>query len=126
MRFTVWCPVDGAVEVATDDVMTVIVRAGSDVEVAFSCPVCGDPIAVRAQVPPSLAGLLGDVRADPGLPHSEAWVPLQAHPKRSTERIEVARASDRIEAYMEYFRRELADADTVETMLVFMDSGAGR
>lgn len=125
MRFTVWCPIDGAVEVATDDVMTVIVRSGSDVEVAFSCPVCGEPIAVRAQVPPSLAGLLGDERADPRPTHSEAWVPLQGCGGHAAD-IAAAAASDRIDAYVEYFRRELADADTVDSALAFMDSGAGR
>lgn len=123
MRFTVWCAVDGAVEVSIDDVTVVIVRSGSDVEVAFTCPVCGAPIAVRAEVPPGLADLLGDAWGDRQSGHSEAWtVPVRY------ERADVDLLDDsaRIDAYVEYFRRELADADTVESMVSFMDSGAGR
>jgi len=122
VRFTVWCPVDGAVEVSADDVMTVIVRSGSDVEVAFNCPVCGAPIAIRAQVPPGLAGLLGGAWGDPQSTHCEAWESEHESGALPSDRIAVAR----IESYVEYFRRELACVDTVESMLAFMDAGASR
>lgn len=126
MRFTVWCPLDGAVEVSADDVTTVVVRSGSDVEVAFGCPICGRPIAVRAQVPPGLSGLLGAGWGDPQSRHPEAWVFGQADPTVSAVGPPAECGPVHIDAYIEYFRRELADADTVESMLTFMDTGASR
>ncbi len=125
MRFTVWCAVDGAVEVSVDDVTTVIVRSGSDVEVAFTCPACGAPIAVRAEVPPGLADLLGDAWGDLQSGHAEAWTVPSLHGREHSPGMDPARAA-RIDAYVEYFRRELAAADTVESMVAFMDSGTGR
>ena len=125
MKFTVWCAVDGAVEVSIDDVTTVIVRSGSDVEVAFICPVCGAPIAVRADIPPGLAGLLGEAWGDMRSGHPEAWVVPTV--RRAVDAASGnADESRRIDAYVEYFRRELAAADTVESMVAFMDTGAGR
>lgn len=126
MRFTVWCAVDGAVEVSIDDITTVIVRSGSDVEVAFTCPVCGAPIAVRAEVPPGLAGLLGDAWGDLQSGHAEAWsAPWEREPDEG-EASDDSREAKRIDAYVEYFRRELAAVDTVESMVEFLDAGAGR
>lgn len=125
MRFTVWCAVDGAVEVSIDDITTVIVRSGSDVEVAFTCPACGAPIAVRAEVPPGLAGLLGDAWGDLQSGHAEAWaVPGELGPDEGGP-ADDPDESKRIDAYVEYFRRELAAVDTVESMVEFLDTGAG-
>jgi hypothetical protein len=130
MRFTVWCAVDGAVEVSIDDVTTVVVRSGSDVEVAFTCPVCGAPIAVRAEVPPGLAGLLGEAWGDLQSGHTESWSisGTREHSDAETRSPGCAdgAGAERIEAYVEYFRREMADVDTVESMVEFMDAGAGR
>ena len=125
MRFTVWCAVDGAVEVSIDDVTTVIVRSGSDVEVAFTCPVCGAPIAVRAEVPPGLSDLLGDAWGGLQSGHAEAWTVPVLYDRDDASGIDPASAA-RIDAYVEYFRRELAAADTVESMVAFMDAGTGR
>jgi len=126
MRFTVWCAVDGAVEVSIDNITTVIVRSGSDVEVAFTCPVCGAPIAVRAEVPPGLAGLLGDAWGDLQSGHAEAWALPGEHGPEEDDRTDDPGDSKRIDAYVEYFRRELATVDTVESMMEFLDAGAGR
>ena len=126
MRFTVWCAVDGAVEVSADDVMTVVVRSGSDVEVAFTCPVCGAPIAVRAQVPPGLMGLLGGAWGDVQSAHTEAWVAGPTCSLNLPGDHAHSESAQRIDSYVEYFRRELAAADTVESMLTFMDAGASR
>jgi hypothetical protein len=125
MKFTVWCAVDGSVEVSVDDVTTVIVRSGSDVEIAFTCPVCGAPIAVRAEVPQGLAGLVGRAWGDVQSGHSEAWVVPAAQRAGGDSRADVGETR-RIDAYVEYFRRELAAADTVESMVALMDAGAGR
>jgi len=126
MRFTVWCAVDGAVEVSIDDVTTVVLRSGSDVEVAFTCPVCGTPIAVRAEVPPGLAGMLGDAWGDLQSGHAEAWTAPVTYEKVAVRSTCDPSETARIEAYVEYFRREMAAADTVESMVEFMDAGAGR
>ena len=122
MEFSVWCPTDGTVEVGLDDVDSIVVRSGSDVEVIFVCPMCGRRITFAAQIPHALlAGL------------DEAWVRIDDEDARSTTlRRGHAHATEaahgvvmvdeaRVESYCEYFRRELAEADTVEAMLALMD-----
>jgi hypothetical protein len=123
MRFTVWCAVDGAVEVSIDDVTTVIVRSGSDVEVAFTCPVCGTPIAVRAEVPLGLAGMLGEAWGDLQSGHPEAWIAPERFVRVDTRSVYDPAEAARMDAYVEYFRRELEAADTVESMVALMDDG---
>jgi hypothetical protein len=136
MEFSIWCPSDGTVEVGLEDIDSIIVRSGSDVEVIFVCPVCGERISLAAQVPHALLASL-----------DEAWVQIDGdEPRLITLRREGASAGSeevdeehaieervleehddeatesRIEAYCEYFRRELTDADTVEKVLSEIDA----
>ena len=122
MDFTIWCPVDGRIDVGVEDIDSVIVRGGSDVEVVFSCPVCGRKISLAAQVPHGLMASLDDgwVRVDgddrlitlrrgdagPGEAGGPGMVPADGH----------------VEAYCEYFRRELENADTVDEALTEIDA----
>lgn len=125
MDFSIWCPTDGTVEVGLDDIDSVVVRGGSDVEIVFVCPVCGGRISLAAQVPQALLASLG-----------EGWVNLDDSDRRVELRredgppLEPADAAPedaaRIEAYCEYFRREMASADTVDAMLAEIDSAETR
>jgi len=124
MEFSIWCPTDGTVEVGLEDVDSIVVRSGSDVEVIFVCPMCGRRITFAAQIPHALLAGLDD-----------AWVRVEDEDARSTTlRRGSAQATEAtpsapvvdevlVESYCEYFRRELAGADTVEAMLALMDVG---
>lgn len=120
MLVTVRCPADGVVGVSVADLMTVLVRSGSDVELTYACPSCGSPIVVSASVEPGLTALAGDLRT--------CRVPLTGGSRRSECAVAVPcplrRREDgpRIAAYAEYFHRELAHADTADAMLAEIDA----
>jgi len=117
---TVRCPADGVVGVSVADLRTVVVRSGSDVEVTYACPLCGSPIVIPASVDPGLSALAGPLGcrriAVPGEARLRVPPISAARPLRRRE------DRPRIDAYAEYFRRELAHADTVDAMVAEMDA----
>jgi hypothetical protein len=117
---TVRCPADGVVGVSVADLRTVVVRSGSDVEVTYACPLCGSPIVLSASVEPGLAALAGPAGGCripvPGATRKRALERLSSRPLRRRE------DRPRIDAYAEYFRRELAHTDTVDAMIAEMDA----
>jgi len=122
MEFSIWCPTDGTVEVGLDDIDSIVVRSGSDVEVTFVCPMCGDLVVLAAQVPRALLATLDDawVRIDEGEPRlvtlrRNRSVPVREVPSPHS-------GDDRVDSYCEYFRRELAGAVTVDDMLAEIDA----
>jgi len=122
MEFSIWCPVDGTVEVGLDDIDSIVVRSGTDVEVTFVCPICGDLIALAAQVPHALLATLDDawVRIDEGEPR---LVTLRRNPGVPVRELASSfSGDDRVESYCEYFRRELATVVTVDEMLAEIDA----
>jgi len=119
------CPVDGQIEVALEDIDSVVLRAPDRAEVIFSCPRCGLGISVLVQIPGFLMatvdGMAFETDRDPGsLASIVALVgaevdaaglsstPPDLCPKDSEERIE---------AYCEYFRRQLTEVDDVKDIL---------
>lgn len=116
MRLTVRCPADGVVEVSLHDLEIVVVRSGSDVRATYRCPLCGSPIEVGAFLAPSLLAWIAARRTDDAPP--EAGRPRRAGVCQGGVAL---RSSD--EAFVEYFRRELSDVETVEDILAFMDNG---
>ena len=123
MEFSIWCPTDGSIDVGLEDIDSVVVRGGSDVEVVFTCPVCGQLISLAAQVPQSLLASLDDVwvRIDGG---DGRLITLRRQDMSGEDDgpSEPAQADERVESYCEYFRRELASTDTVEQALVEIDA----
>jgi len=111
MRLTVRCPADGVVEVSLRDLDTVVVRSGSDVEAVYTCPLCGSPITVAADLAPAFVAWANSQGSRWGA--ESGW---QTGEPRGRA------CSPRDEAYLEYFRRELAEARTVEDMLALMDA----
>jgi hypothetical protein len=122
MEFSIWCPTDGTVEVGLDDIDSIVVRSGSDVEVTFVCPRCGDLIALAAQVPHSLLATLDDawVRIDEGEPRMVTLRRSRGGPVR--EVVPSAARDGRVDSYCEYFRRELAVVVTVDDVLAEIDA----
>ena len=122
MEFSIWCPVDGQIDVGVEDIDTVFVRGGSDVEVVFACPVCGRKISLAAQVPHALMASLDDgwvrVGGDDRVISLRRAGASPGEPAASED----SAPDDRIESYCEYFRRELAGAETVDDVLSEIDA----
>lgn len=121
MEFEITCPVDGMIQVTLEDIDTVVIREAERADITFVCPECGIEITVTAVVPSFLLaaiealaeeqdgvaqyqGMAVVPRADAiGLPH--AWD-----------------ADDMVvDAYCEYFRRQLAHVGCVDDALAEMD-----
>jgi hypothetical protein len=115
MRVTVSCPADGVVEVTVRDLDLVVVRSGSDVQATYRCPLCGSPVLVGSELSCDLiAWVAAHVQGSMSIPD-------ERHPGECRRG---ARVWD--DAYVEYFRRELAAADAVEDMVALMDLGERR
>lgn len=124
MEFTITCPVDGAIEVGLEDIDTVVLRGAERADMTFVCPHCGTSITVGAVVP---AFLLAAMRALAEEPSSDMGGILvvagemdgdgpASHDRPSAE------AEHRIEAYCEYFRRQLEGIEGVDGALAEIDS----
>lgn len=117
MEFSIWCPTDGTVTVGLDDIDSIVVRSGSDVEVELVCPLCGGRISLAARVPRELLEVLDEawVRVDDGEP---SMIKLR---REGSEAEEAQPANDHIDAYCEYFRRELSQVETAADILAEID-----
>lgn len=116
MRFTVHCDIDGAVEVALDDIESVVLRTPETADVSFRCPVCGGAIEAVAVIPPFLGEAL---RAVLGTPEDSA----------SMFGFEVVALDGPtevdIDSRVELFRRQLEHVDSVEDILAEIDRAHG-
>jgi hypothetical protein len=127
IKFSVLCSVDGAVEVTIDDLNAVVFDGREDVQLVFTCPVCGDEIRVGVHIPnlylaaAGIAELFDEVS---GLePPSERF---QVFAVTSAEREDedlptVDLDAPHIDDYCEYFRRQLAQVEDVDAVLSEID-----
>lgn len=134
MDFTINCPVDGMVDVAIEDIDTVVLRAPERAEIIFSCPKCGIGVSVMAQIPGFLLATIDSLSPDndaysgslAGIAAMAVGAEIQETALRSSsESSEEEMAPEqeaRIDAYCEYFRRQLAGIDDVKDMLREMSS----
>jgi len=138
MEFSIFCPYDGRVEVGLEQIANVILHDAECVDVVFNCPVCGEEIKIQLRIPNLLVTAMELVELAEGRPTSERFMMVRGSADDSasadadellTEHVESpgpALEQDleqdaRIEGYCEYFRRQLAAADSVEAMLAEMD-----
>jgi hypothetical protein len=132
MKFSVLCMTDGAVEVTLDDLNAVVFEGQEDVQLVFSCPVCGEEIRLGVHIPnlydaaSGLAELLEEAQAMRSADGEAAFqvftISHDESPGGEEPRIELLPDEDpRVEHYVEYFRRQLADCDTVEAFLAEVD-----
>jgi hypothetical protein len=114
--FSVVCPNDGSIEVGLECISTIIFRGFESVVVVFVCPRCGAEIQVSLQIPDLLVAAVELEGADDVLDFDEdedvGTVRGQAR-QRALSAAEQAR----LERYCEYFRRQLAKVDDVESVL---------
>ncbi|MDO8964892.1 MAG: hypothetical protein Q7W30_10445 [Coriobacteriia bacterium] len=121
MEFSIWCPSDGSVEVGLEDIDSIVVRSGSDVEVMFICPRCGARVTMSAQVPHALLATLDEawVQIDGAEPH---LITLRRDASSVPQVMRTADTDERIESYCEYFRRELDGVCSLDDMLTEIDA----
>lgn len=126
MEIVLTCPNDGDVEVTIDDVASVVLHGSELVEVVFDCPMCGEPLSVKASVPSLLAAAIEALQADDDLERRLAGFFVVAGEPSAVEVLEMPGAEDgaerRIEAYCEYFRRELETVSCAEDAISEIDS----
>jgi hypothetical protein len=140
MEFSIECPTDGEVRVGLQNVVSIVVRGSDALEVVFGCPVCGAELRVMAQVPRMLLATLEDAVVvdertgehtisvagliERGLIPAEAAEVLAGEMTGAVAapRPEPEVDQERIERYVEYFRRQLAAAQSADAILTEIDS----
>lgn len=126
MEFTVTCPIDGTIEVSLEDIDTVMLRESDRADITFVCPHCGTEITVTAIVPAFLLAAIEALADDPESSAANGLVVLSSD-ERVDDAPPVVQARDieddpRLDAYCEYFRRQLTDVETVDDVLHEIDS----
>jgi hypothetical protein len=138
MEFSIECPNDGEVRVGLRHVISIVVRGSDALEVMFGCPVCGAELSVMAQVPRMLLATLEDAVVvdertgehtisvqgliERGLIPSEAAQELGVDAGAAAVGAPEELDTERIERYVEYFRRQLAAAQSADAILTEIDS----
>ncbi len=121
MQFTVTCPVDGTIEVGLEDIDTVVLRGAAHADMTFVCPHCGTSITVGAVVPTFLLAAMRTLAEEPGSDFAALIISGESVPHESLHPMS---ESLKIEAYCEYFRRQLEGVVAVEDALAEIDSKA--
>jgi len=126
MQFLITCPVDGPIEVTVEDIDTVVLREPEEAEVIFACPECGTEISVIVRIPSFLMAAIEAMAADGDsyVAPLASLVAMAAEADAANEGriveaplvVEVAE-EERIDAYCEYFRRQLSEVVDVEDAL---------
>ena len=130
MEFTVVCPIDGSIEVGLEDIDNVVLRESDRADITFVCPHCGSEIMVTAIVPAFLLAAMEALADDPEGVEVSGLVVVSSEEGVETSDSEPAAPvliieddDPRLEAYCEYFRRQLGRVDSVEDALCEIDPG---
>lgn len=125
MEFTITCPVDGPIRVSLEDIDTVVLRDSERADITFVCPHCGSEITVTAVVPSFLLAAieaLAEESEATGGPFSGV---VEIVGKGQTDEVSVpAQALDDpvVEAYVEYFRRQLSQVECADDAIHEIDA----
>ena len=120
MEFDITCPVDGTIQVALEDIDTVVIRDSDRADITFVCPECGTEITVTAVVPSFLLAAIEALAEDTdGVSQFEG---MTVTPMSVPAPPDIWHAEDVItDAYCEYFRRQLAHVECVDDAVAEMD-----
>lgn len=131
MQFEITCPVDGRIEVTVEDIDTVVLREPEEAEVIFSCPECGTEISLIVRIPSFLMAAIEAMATDTDsyVAPLASLVAMAAEADAANGRREAAIGpvvlevgdEERIDAYCEYFRRQLSEIGDVEDALRELD-----
>jgi len=123
MEFTISCPIDGPVEVGLEDIDTVVLRDDERADITFVCPHCGTEITVTAVVPAFLMAAIEALADDPEAATVDGLVVLSGDGYGGAEPLDDV-TDPRVDAYCEYFHRQLDTIDCVEDAIAEIDSKA--
>ena len=123
MEFTISCPIDGPVEVGLEDIDTVVLREEEHADITFVCPHCGSEITVTAIVPAFLMAAIEAMADDPEASAADGLVVLTGEDYLGGEQ-DPDTQDPRVDAYCEYFRRQLMQTECVEDAIAEIDSKA--
>ncbi|MGV8082371.1 MAG: hypothetical protein AB2L09_01885 [Coriobacteriia bacterium] len=114
MEFAIMCPVDGPITVSLEDIDSVVLHESEQADVTFVCPHCGSEISVSGVVPSLLLDAIQAIAEDSerGVMGISATI-ISSGPADRTPSMPRRRGTN-IEAYCEYFRRQLAHIETAE------------
>lgn len=123
MEFSLICPRDGQVELGLEDISAVVFHDPSTCDIVFLCPHCGSALRATVEVPHLFRVAMELVRLGEAEARIEAVIrldegsdgempPQDDHPERERT----------IEAYCEYFRRQLSGVTCVEDFLAEVDA----
>lgn len=122
MEFNINCPNDGPVAVSIEDVETVVLQEPERAEIVFACPRCGESITVQVLIPSFLMAAI-EAMAEGG----DGRAPIAGLVALVTDQTivveEQAHEDDPVvDAYCEYFHRQLAHTGCVEDALAEIDA----
>ncbi len=120
MEFTITCPIDGPIEVSLEDIETVVVREAERADITFVCPHCGTQITVTAVVPAFLMAAIEALADESELVDTSDYLVETDAP--GLGRLTEFDGDPRVDAYCEYFRRQLSHVDCVEDAIAEIDS----
>jgi hypothetical protein len=121
MEFTITCPNDGLISVSLEDVDTVFIREPERAEIVFTCPHCGESITVQVVVPSFLMAAI-EAMAEDGEGHPPIQNLFDLVADENPMPIPLA-DNPIVDAYCEYFRRQLAEVDCADDVIAEIDAG---
>lgn len=126
MEFTLICPRDGEVELGLEDISAVVFHDTSSCDVVFICPHCGTALRATVEAPHLFRVAIELVRMSEGEEGVEAILldgfgedGSRDEPANDEE---VPKRQRVVEAYCEYFRRQLSRVTCVEDLLTEIDA----
>ncbi|MBW6467988.1 MAG: hypothetical protein RQ731_00055 [Anaerosomatales bacterium] len=124
MQFVIDCPVDGPVEVSLEDIDTVVLREPEQADIVFTCPSCGTEIGVSVRIPAFLLSAIESLAEETG-GYSAPLAGMVALTVE-VEGIDTPGedGQENMDAYCEYFRRQLDSVECVDDVLHEIDSEA--
>ena len=122
MEFTITCPIDGPITVSLEDIDTVVLREPERADITFVCPHCGTEITVSAIVPSFLMAAI-EALAEDGESAGGPFTGMFQVADETAEVPDIPTIDDPVvEAYCEYFRRQLSHIDNVDEALAEIDA----
>lgn len=123
MEFSLICPRDGRVELGLEDISAVVFHDPSTCDIVFICPHCGSALRATVEVPHLFRVAMELVRLGEAEARIEAVIRLDDSSGEEPTQQESAPERERmIEAYCEYFRRQLSAVTCVEDFLAEVDA----
>lgn len=122
MEFSLICPRDGQVELGLEDVSAVVFHDRSTCDIVFICPNCGSALRATVEVPHLFRVAMELVRLGEAEARIEAVIRLDEAPDDDASQDGGPERERTIEAYCEYFRRQLSAVTCVEDFLAEVDA----